>query len=192
MIRTVAAAGLALLAAPAAAEVAQSSDSGFVIHLTAEGPGTPLATWKVLTAPAQWWDPEHSYSGKAENMYLDAQGSGCFCELLDLPKGAPEGLRRGSIEHMHVLYANPGATLRMKGALGPMQPEAIEGILTITLKAKEGGGTTIDWTYVVGGYSRRPLSEFAPLVDKVLGVQIKRLADKLGLPAEAKSDKPAG
>ncbi len=193
MIRSLFASALALLvAAPAAADVAQSSDAGFVIHLTAEAPTSQLDTWKVLTAPAQWWDPEHTYSGKAEAIYLDAQGSGCFCELLDLPEGAPAGLRRGSIEHMHVLYAAPGATLRMKGALGPLQPEALEGVLTITLKPRDGGGTLIDWTYVIGGFSRRPMAEWAPLVDRVLGVQIKRLADRLAAPAAtpAKPDKP--
>lgn len=173
-------AAIALLAAtPATAEVVQSSDAGFVVHLTGQVPTDRISTWKVLIAPGEWWDDEHTYSGRAANMYIDAQGSGCFCELLDAPKGAPEGIRRGSIEHMHVLYAMPGATLRMRGALGPLQPEAVEGVLTITLKNREGGGTTIDWTYVVGGYSRRPLTELAPLVDRVLDQQVKRLVGRL-------------
>ena len=88
MIRFVAALAIAGVTSPGVAEVTRSSDAGFVIDLTTEAPGTPLATWKVLTAPGQWWDPEHTYSGRAENMYLDVQGSGCFCELLDLPKDA--------------------------------------------------------------------------------------------------------
>jgi hypothetical protein len=170
---------LLLSTTPAAAEIVQSSDAGFVVHLTGEAATDRLSTWNVLIAPGEWWSDEHTYSGRAANMYLDAQGSGCFCELLDAPKGTPEGTRRGSIEHMHVVYAMPGTTLRMKGGLGPLQPEAVEGVLTITLKNREGGGTLIDWTYVVGGYSRHSLAEMAPLVDRVLGEQVTRLVARL-------------
>ena len=84
-----------------------------------------------------------------------------------------------------MLYAAPARGLRMSGGLGPLQSEAVEGTLTITLKPVDGG-TRILWEYVVGGYMRQKVPELAPLVDKVLLEQLTRLAAKLG-PTEGKA-----
>ena len=82
----------------------------------------------------------------------------------------------GSAEHMHVIFADPQrGLLRMAGALGPLQGEAVRGVLTITLTKTETG-TRIDWEYVVGGYMRFQTAEIAPAVDQVLGEQLGRLA----------------
>jgi hypothetical protein len=80
---------------------------------------------------------------------------------------------------MRVIYVLPGSTLRMSGGLGPLQPEAVTGVLTVTLKP-EGEMTRITWDYVVGGYMRTPLAQVAPLVDQVVGEQLLRLATRLG------------
>ena len=80
---------------------------------------------------------------------------------------------------MRVLYLAPGSTLRMTGGLGPLQSEAVTAVLTMTVKP-EGEMTRISWDYVVGGYSRMPLTELAPLVDQVVGEQLLRLAAHLG------------
>ena len=80
---------------------------------------------------------------------------------------------------MRVVYLAPGSTLRMSGALGPLQSEAVTGVLTMTLTA-DGEMTRIGWEYVVGGYARMPLAELAPLVDQVVGEQLLRLAARLG------------
>lgn len=170
---------LILLATPAAAEVAASSDAGFEIKLSADTGVSKAEAWKMLVAPAQWWSGAHTYSGDAANLYIDAQGTGCFCEKLPKPKDAPEGQRMGSVEHMHVVHADPQrGVLRMVGALGPLQSEALHGTLTITLKPGEQG-TQIAWSYVVGGYMRMKPQEIAPLVNQVLGEQLARLAAKL-------------
>jgi hypothetical protein len=57
--------------------------------------------------------------------------------------------------------------------------------MTITLKTNERG-TRILIEYVVGGYMRYRVEQIAPAVDRMLGQQIARLADKLGgaLPGE--------
>jgi uncharacterized protein YndB with AHSA1/START domain len=200
MLRFAVALGLtAVLAAPASAEVVASSEAGFVTKHVVDVPASPAEVWKALTAPSGWWASEHTYSGDAANLYIDAQATGCFCELLPLPADAPEGTRRGSIEHMHIIYAEPGRVLRLSGGLGPLQSEAVTGTLTITLKALPAGGTRIQWFYVVGGYARFKFPEIAVTVEKVLGEQAKRLAVKLGgvesgaeaAPDEAKP-KPAG
>lgn len=165
---------------PAHAEVAALSETGFVIKLEADSPANLADTWQAMIAPGKWWSDDHTYSGKAANMYLDAQATGCFCEKLPLPEGAPEGQRMGSVEHMHVIYADPvRRTLRMSGGLGPLQGEAINGTWTVRLKPVPGG-TKIVWDYAVGGYSRLKYEDIAPVVDRVMGQQIASLAKHLG------------
>ncbi len=192
-------AAMAMIAVPAQAEVVQSSEAGFVIRESADVPVDTYAAWAALTAPAKWWNPAHSWSGKAENLYIDSQASGCFCELMPVPAGAPEGTRRGSVEHMHIVHSSPGKVLRMVGGLGPLQSEALTGVLTVTLK-KTPKGTRILWEYVVGGFMRYKTADIAPAVDKVLAEQLARLSRQLGgepatpdAPADkAPSDKAPG
>ena len=165
---------LALAAQPARAEVVASSETGFVVRETAEVPADPAATWAALIAPQTWWNKEHTFSGDSANLYLDAQGGGCFCEKLPLKDGAP-GTRPGSVAHMRVVYADPGKALRMVGALGPLQSEALDGTMTITLKP-DGSGTRIVLEYIVGGYMRYKADEIVPAVDRVLADQLASLA----------------
>ena len=168
-------------AAPVSAAVTTVSETGFVVRLVAETSATPDQTWEALVAPAGWWDGAHTYSGDAANLTIDARASGCFCETLPLPKDSQRGARAGSVEHMRVIYAEPGRFLRMSGGLGPLQSEAVVGTLTMTLKAQEGT-TRILWEYVVGGQMRYKAEQIAGAVDQVLAQQIGRLAEKLGLP----------
>lgn len=170
-----------VLSPGARAEIVQKSDAGFVSGAEVDVPGkTPLEVWQVLIAPAKWWNPVHSYSGDPANMFIDPQAGGCFCELLPKPKGAPDDLRRGSVEHMRVIAAMPPKLLRMSGALGPLQGEALAGTLTVVLKPWSGegmkGGTHLTWTYVVGGYMRMKVDEIGPVVDQVMTEQFTRLA----------------
>jgi len=187
------AAAAALAFAPAAsAEVVEKSETGFVVRETVEVPADQWATWSALTAPAKWWSPAHTWSGKAENLYIDSQATGCFCELLPVPEGAPEGTRRGSVEHMHIVFSYPGSMLRMKGGLGPLQSEAVNGTMTIKLKLL-AKGTRISLEYVVGGYMRMKTEDMASLVDQVLSEQVARLGKLLGAVPEDKAEagKPA-
>lgn len=189
-IRIFASAALAaatVAAAPARAEVAEQGDTGFVVRLTAATTASKAEAWRALIAPGQWWSSEHTWSGDAANLYLDAQATGCFCEKLPRPADAPEGQRMGSVEHAHIVNVDPQqGVLRMSGAFGPLQSEAVHGTLTIVVRPVDGG-TLIAWEYVVGGYMRYKADDIAPLVDRVLGEQLARLAGKLGVleqPAE--------
>ena len=97
----------------------------------------------------------------------------------------------GSVEHMRVIFSQPGKVLRMQGALGPLQSEAVLGTLTVAIEPlKSGGGSKISFSYVVGGYMRYKTSEIAPAVDKVLGEQFKSLISPFAPKAgeEAKAD----
>jgi uncharacterized protein YndB with AHSA1/START domain len=174
---------IAALASPAQAEVIAASDGGFVINHSVDIPADRAAVWKVLIAPAQWWSSDHTYSGNADNLYLDAQATGCFCEKLPRPADAPETQRMGSVEHMHIVYADPQrGVLRMTGGLGPLQAEAVTGVMTIAIRP-EGEGSRLTLRYVVGGVWQGKPAEVGPLVDGVLGEQVKRLAAKFA-PAE--------
>lgn len=173
----------ALAAAPlaAAAEVPTSSDAGFVSHNEVLVAGAPQTAWDALMRPGDWWDSAHTYSGDATNMRIEPTAGGCFCE------GIPA--TGGEIEHMRVIYVVPESTLRLTGGLGPLQSEAVTGVLTITL-APEGEMTRISWDYVVGGYMRMPMAELAPLVDQVVGEQLLRLATRLGTVMDPASRRP--
>lgn len=167
----------ALAAAPANAEVVASSESGFVSHNEAEVPAPPAEVWDLMVQPALWWNGDHTYSGKSASLTLDPLAGGCFCEVVLDPGDGPTG----HVEHMRVVHVAPYRTLRLTGGLGPLQSEAVDGVLTMTL-APSGAGTKISWDYVVGGYSRMPLKELAPVVDRVVGEQLTRLAAALSAP----------
>jgi hypothetical protein len=181
---------LLLLAAPSRGEVVARAETGFVVHQVAEVAAGPSEAWKALVEPAGWWNGEHTFSGNAANLALEPRAGGCFCETLP-GEGEKGWLRpRGSVEHMRVVFAEEAKALRMVGALGPLQSEAVQGTLTITLKPVDGG-TRITWDYVVGGYMRYKQEQIAPAVDKVIGEQLARLADKLGVKAPAAAPKAA-
>lgn len=174
---------------PAAAEVDSQSAQGFAIKQQAQVKASPDEVWEALGAPNRWWDSRHSFTGDADNFFMDMQAGGCFCERIRVTKdGKLEN--RGSVEHMRVVYAEPSKVLRMVGALGPLQSEGVAATLSIGLKPMSGG-TQITFEYVVGGYMRYPIGEIAPAVDGVIGQQLTRLAKLLNGSAPASgADKP--
>lgn len=164
------------LSSPAYAEVKATSDAGFnIVHITSVA-ATPDEIWRRLIAPKDWWNKAHSWSGSSAGFYIDAQANGCFCELFQ-EKGADGKLKTtGSVEHMRVIFAQPGKVLRMQGALGPLQSEAVIGTLTVAMEpTKDGKTTKVSFSYVVGGYMRYKVADIAPAVDKVLGEQFKNM-----------------
>ncbi len=180
---------------PAQAEIVQQADNGFVVQHSVTVSTDPDATFAMLRTPAKWWDKEHSWTGNAENLYMDAQAGGCFCELIPneatTESGAPQRTLRGSVQHMQILYVDPGKLLRLSGALGPLQGEAVTGSLTFTLTPVKGG-TRITMDYVVGGYMRMKMSEIAPAVNGVMVAQLSRLGMALGpLVGAGEASKPA-
>jgi hypothetical protein len=113
---------------------------------------------------------DHSYSGEAANLTLDARAGGCFCEKLS------DG---GSVEHMRVVFAQPGALLRLQGGLGPLQGMNGAGTMDFALAEAEGARTTLRFRYTVGGYVPGGLDAIADAVDGVLAWQLKRLQEYL-------------
>lgn len=169
---------IAAIASPTHAEVKTVTDTGFnVVHI-AEVAAEPDVIWKRLIAPKSYWSKAHSWSGTSDGFYIDAQAGGCFCELFQEKGVDGKTKTTGSVEHMRVIFAQPGKVLRMQGALGPLQSEAVLGTLTVAMEPlKDGKGTKLSFSYVVGGHMRYKVADIAPAVDKVLGEQFKTLIE---------------
>ena len=160
--------------APANAKVVDQSEAGFSVAHTAQVSATPADVWKMLRMPQNWWSKEHSWSGDGANFWLDSQAGGCFCEKLpDTGSGV------GSVQHARILFSKPNQMLRLSGAFGPLQGEALNGTLTIQIK-ETPTGSALRFDYVVGGYMRFKVGDIAPAVDKVIGEQLLGLANALG------------
>ncbi len=156
-------AALALAVAETAvrAEVVDVGENGFLVKETVLVTSGPARAWTALVDIGKWWDSAHTYSQDSANLSLDARPGGCWCEKLP----------RGGVEHMHVVFADLGKTLRLVGGLGPLQSMAVSGVMTWTLSPAPKG-TTVEMTYAVGGYGRA--GYLAPGVEKVLAEQVAR------------------
>ncbi|QJB69207.1 SRPBCC family protein [Parasphingorhabdus halotolerans] len=183
VLALIAAAGFAM---PANAEITNTAPNGFTVKHQASVQATPDDIWANLIAPSRWWSGAHSWSGNAENFYLVPQAGGCFCELIR--KTSEDNIKSssGSVQHMRVIFVNKNETLRMSGALGPLQGEALSGTLTIELKP-DGDATVVQFTYKVGGYMEFPMDQIAPAVDGVIGEQLTRLAALFASDIESES-----
>ena len=72
-----------LLAAQATAEVLDSGTHGFTSRNVAAVDATPTTVYAALVQDvSSWWSSDHTISGSAENLRIDAQQGGCFCEVL--------------------------------------------------------------------------------------------------------------
>ena len=203
MIRTAACAAI-LLAAPlvapgsAKAEVVEQSDTHFVVRQVVDVAAEPKDVWLALIAPGDWWNDAHTWSGDASNMTLTPQAGECFCETIPAEDAGDTAGLEGSVQHMVVIQAVPRKVLRMRGGLGPLQSEPVDGVMTITLKPIEDGddagqavGTQVVWEYVVGGTMRYDLDTISKAVDNVIGEQALGLADAVGGVIAAAEEEPA-
>jgi hypothetical protein len=163
----VAAGALILLGAAnaARAEIVSVTPEGFEVRETVHVVSAPDKAYGALLTPARWWDSNHTFSQNAANLTLDARAGGCWCEAL------PDG---GSVQHMSVQWVSPGKVLRLRGALGPLQALAVDGVMTWSVKAA-ASGSDITVTYAVGGFSPQGFDMVSKGVDQVLGEQIGRL-----------------
>jgi hypothetical protein len=148
------------------AAVVDSTQVGFLVRSEATVHAAPDSVYRALTGRiGAWWDSEHTFSGDSRNLSLDATPGGCFCE--SLPGG-------GGVRHLTVVFASPSRSLRLAGALGPLQGAGVAGSLTWSLSPAPDG-TKVGVEYSVGGYLQGGLPSLAPAVDAVMGGQLLRL-----------------
>lgn len=159
-----------LLAPTANAAVLDASPSGFTLENHADVPVAPEAAWQALVENVgQWWPDDHTWWGDSARLSIEPRAGGCFCEI--------HGDQQA--RHLEVVFVDPGRTLRLEGGLGPLQGMGLHGVLEFRLAPIEGGGTRITLWYRAGGYTPDDLSAFAPVVDRVQGLQLGGLADFL-------------
>ncbi len=170
---------VAASATPAAAKVVSEREGAFVTRDVAVVKADLRTTWLKLISPGEWWDDAHTWSGDAANMSIVPQGGGCFCERIPAEDSKTSIGLDGSVQHMVVLNATPDLVLRMRGGLGPLQSEPVDGVLTIALSKTEQG-TVIAFEYAVGGFMRFETPVIAKAVDGVLSQQLNGLAQALG------------
>lgn len=176
LIMTIAMATI-LGAAPVSADVVAVTPASFEIGQTIVIDRSSAQVWDMLRAPQKWWSKDHTYSGDSNNLYLDTQATGCFCERLS---------GGGSVEHGRIVHLRPQKIMRLNAALGPLQAEAVTGILTWTLTAEGDNATRVKLTYMVGGHIRGGAEAIAPAVDEVMAVQmlaLKMATEALAVPA---------
>jgi len=154
-----------LIAGAARPEVIDSQPGGFAVRESRVVAAPPARVWAVLVAPGSWWSSDHTFSRDARNLTLSPKPGGFWLEAL------PGG---GGARHMVVVYVDPPTTLRLEGALGPLQAFGATGHLTFKLIPQDGA-TAITETYDVGGHAPGGLDKLAAPVNEVLDEQLGRL-----------------
>jgi hypothetical protein len=157
---------IALLAVPAAtqAEVVSASSNGLEVRHTVNLVVPPEVAFASFADIRGWWSKDHTYSGDSANLSLALTPGGCFCERF------PAG---GGIEHMRVTFVDPGKRVLLTGALGPLLFEATTGVMDVQVK-RIAGGSQLILDYRAAGFANAGADKLAPVVDKVLGDQMKR------------------
>lgn len=161
-----------LLAQGAQAEVRVAAPGALVVEHHFQISATPEAAWAVLVHPERYWPSDHTWSGSAANLSLAPEAGGCYCERW----------AGGSAQHGVVAMAIPGKQLRIRGALGPFQEMPVTGVLTVSLKAGDGGTEAIV-TYRLAGDETSRLADMAGVVDAVVRQQFAGFAALASAPA---------
>lgn len=157
---------LMLVAPMAAAEVTDAAAGGFTtVNEVIIADGRAESWVAAVDQVGHWWSSDHTVSGDASRLTINAEMQGCFCESLGDPAG---------VVHLVVTMVNPTHLLRMTGGLGPLGLMGVDGNMTWEFEDVEGG-TRVTFTYAVGGYSKDGLDKIAPAVDFVIGEALGRL-----------------
>lgn len=153
-----------LSATPAAAEVIGAGDHGFEVQHSVNLVVPQPQAFGAFGQISRWWNKDHTYSGDASRLSLQLRPGGCFCETI-------EG--GGGVEHMRVTYVQPGERVVLTGSLGPLLFEATSGVMDVKVE-RIAGGSRLTMNYRAAGFANGGAAAMAPLVDQVLGEQIKR------------------
>jgi hypothetical protein len=148
------------------AAVLDAAPGGFTISYMTEISASRTDVYNAAVDNiGDWWSDDHTLSGDAGNMYIDARTQGCFCEVLGEGAG---------VVHLTVTFVNPGVILRLSGGLGPLGLMGVSGNMTWEFEDSENG-TIVTLNYAVGGYLPDGLDSIAEAVDGVLVEQMTSL-----------------
>jgi hypothetical protein len=150
----------------ASGEVLDAAPGGFTVsHQTQISAGRIHVYNAAVNNIGDWWSDDHTLSGDAGNMYIEARTQGCFCENLG---------EAGGVVHLVVTFVNPGVILRLTGGLGPLGLMGVNGNMTWEFQDSEDG-TIVKLNYAVGGYMDGGLDSVAEAVNGVLIEQMTSL-----------------
>lgn len=155
---------LMLYCVPVTAAVVDSAPNGFTVTNRVTVSTTPAKAYDAIFRIGNWWSSEHTFFGQSKNMRLENNIGGCFCEVK----------WKQQVLHGTVVYIDPGKTIRISTALGPLQEQGVAGALTFQVKPA-ADGAEIEMTYRVGGYMPGGLDKIAPIVDSVQSMIAARL-----------------
>ena len=131
-----------LLPVAAVGEVKDSAANGFTIVNEVIVDEERARAWAAAIDVGKWWSPDHTVSGEADRLSIEARTQGCFCETLG---------RNSGVVHLVVTAVMPGTSLRLTGGLGPLGLMGVDGNMTWDF-ADTPDGTSVRMTYAVGGY----------------------------------------
>ncbi len=156
------------------AEIVQSAPDHFTLRHEGYSTLSPDQMWDRLIDPASWWHPDHTYSGKSENLSFDPKAGGLWQENWD----------KGSVTHGEVLIILDGQKIVMDAPFGPLSELAVQTVWTITLSAHETG-TKVVFAEIVNGSLQSDLEDMAKAVDFVKTEAMTRLiGDTAMMPME--------
>lgn len=153
-----------IFSSSAVADVVTTSDTHYVLHHEASSLLEPDALWDRLIEPSSWWHPDHTYSGDARNLSLDATAGGLWLETWD----------GGSVAHGEVLLVQKGEMLRMNAPFGPLQGIGAYTIWTVTITATDDG-SLVTFDEVASAPPGNDMEQLAGAVDYVKTEAIGRL-----------------
>jgi hypothetical protein len=155
-----------IIATEANGEVLDAAPGGFTISYQTEISAARIDVYNAaVNNVGDWWSDDHTYTGNAGNMYIEAKTQGCFCEKLGVD---------GGVVHLVVTFVNPGEMLRLTGGLGPLGLMGVNGNMTWEFTDSEEG-TIVTLNYALGGYMDGGLDSIAEAVDGVLVGQMTSL-----------------
>jgi uncharacterized protein YndB with AHSA1/START domain len=155
-----------LIATQANGDVLDAAAGGFTISYQTEISAARIDVYNAaVNNIGDWWGDDHTYTGDAGNMYIEAKTQGCFCEKLDADSG---------VVHLVVTFVNHGEMLRLTGGLGPLGLMGVNGNMTWEFTDSEDG-TIVTLNYALGGYMAGGLDSIAEAVDGVLVEQMTSL-----------------
>lgn len=160
------------------AEVIDSSAAGFTVKTVLTVKASPEVVMdKLIHNVGDWWPSLHTYSHDSHNLKIEAKPGGCFCEKVG----------DGFVKHLEMIHYRPPGYVAFSGAMGPLQAQAVTGTLQVQFTAVDGG-TKLEMTYSVAGYSPKGLMSLAGIYDSVLADQFTRLKNyvETGKPEAAK------
>jgi len=146
------------------ADVLHKDDNFFQVQKVVEIQANLGDTFERFESIGTWWNPSHTFEGDASKYRFNLEKQALI-----------ESIEGGFVRHMDIIYWKPETRVVLRGGLGPLLTEAVDGILIFDFKEKKDA-TIVAMKYTVSGrLDKGLLGEWANAVDYVLDEQLERL-----------------